>query len=218
MVFENKDLAEAFLKTLPITTSRANTETGPEEFLLTGRRCAKHWFQSGVPIFRIHKNEDGLSADPANSYQELVEHIGDYGIRPKDWISFSESDEVRSYYYARKIFCDAALTLLQTDLHYVTCLYADAKSDHTFLESKGIEGYFEGKAKPTVEQMKPYLSELFHDFTEYLYLGGFLEPYGWSREDVEEAILEKLPDDVREICAEELGPKEEETDIGGMTM
>lgn len=79
-------------------------------------------------------------------------------------------------------------------------------------------GYFEGKAKPTVEQMNPYLSELFHDFTEYLYLGGFLEPYGWSREDVEEAILEKLPDDVREICAEELGPKEEETDIGGMTM
>lgn len=203
MLFEARDIAEDYAKALPVTSCRATDGTGHGEYLLTGRKAAKRWLDRGVPIFAITDGEDNPSAIPVRNYTEINNHNGVYGIRPSDWIPFSETGSIRAYYYARAFFCDAVHALLCSDLDFINGSFNDFKSDQTFVESNYIQLYFQYHEQPSPEEIRPHLQSLLNEFTEDLASCEMLESYGWFREDIRDAILENLPEEMQTGCENE---------------
>lgn len=132
-----------------------------------------------------------------------------YCIDSGDWYAFTATDAGQAYLYARLLAVGAAAEMIKQDLDY-----AGYNVDH-FLdvyetEKTDLENYFEGRAIPSSETVKPYLNGLCREYASRLDGNGKLRSYGWWYEDIARAIAQNLPE---QISAEAVAVVEKEMNV-----
>lgn len=144
-----------------------------------------------VTLYALYGND---TESEVKSENDIETHNGIFGVEKPDWNEFVSSREGLAYLYARKAVMDATGIFLNRDIDYFDARFVDPLSDSNAVERGELNRYLEPIAPPTVDEMKPYISDLISE--QESRLGGVpFDAYGWTLDDAKRAIARNILND-----------------------
>lgn len=156
------------------------------DMLPIGRRKAKQYRKLGLPVYDITNGRRNVLEQ-----EEIDTFPGIIGVDKREWNDFLKTDTAKSYFAARLYISSAAIKAANDDMSYMDGRYIDPFTDNAFTEKEDMKRYLQDKEIPEVETMYPYADEIMAEFVDSLSQAP-LEYYGWTRENVREAIAGKI--------------------------
>lgn len=162
-------------------------------------RTAKRLLDMGMQVYSLHSD----NTETKITDFEQISADGIYGIEKPVWNNYLSTKEADAYFAARMIVANAVGEVINDELNYVDCKYADPLSDINFDERTALENYMSSKETPAEETLKPYLPELLTEYSDFISQIP-LEHYGWFGDDlvprtIAEHIASKLLREYAEV-------------------
>ncbi len=164
------------------------------------KETAERLLNMGVPIRALNGND---TDNPAPDLSKIEAHTGLFGVEKPDWFAWLETEKAKEYYSARYAFSLAVTEGIKNefgdvDRNFIMNFVASNDS-----ERGAIGDYLQGEKTVEVERMKPYLSDLLHDFTNRIG-GDYLGNYGWENDDVTLMLIDYLQPEELKLAAKQV--------------
>lgn len=153
------------------------------------RRTAIRLWGMGLQVNKLNSDDTHREA----TYEDFTEQKGKYGIEKPVWNNFLKQKGADEYLTARLVVSKAAGKLVHKDMSYFDDGLIINFAESNYDERKALTDYLNYRDKPNYDHIKPWLQNLFVEFTERIWRDEF-KYYGWFKDDVIKGIVGTIDD------------------------
>lgn len=162
------------------------------------KRTAQILYDLGLTVYAL--NGDDTETE-IKAQDDLDSRNDMFGIQKPDWNAFLDTDKGREYLATRFFIAMAMQEVATKELTYVDAVFIDPIIDNNFTETNALRKYLSETNVPEADKLLPYFSPLLEYFTDRLD-SCRLEQYGWTNDDVMDAIVKNITPELLKQNAE----------------